>query len=628
MQIRKLKDYNGIIPEIEDIPYYNYNIVYQHIYRNIIDIKDIYNIIRGSIIRILISKDFYRINSILLYFDELDNILKLKDPNSDKVLINMLINMLSTFEDNGELYYVNYLVNYFLSSKNDNNINNILSRLYCNRNCIIDFYDEIIYMMIAKVIDQDIEVYFRSLTYKSDNKYSDLFIDRLNRLKLLMIYDKLYRMLNESTNENILSIILDNYINLNENQDQLLKQEIEKYYNNCLEDPTIIIKNIYRTYQVLNYNSIYRSLANKIVDNRYITMLNSILLDNYKNNDDILSNEIKGIVLLYSYLDNKQYQNLLEEHYKYIQIRLLNYNMNSNKRLELFIKIESELLDFIKDICVEKEIVNKLWLPKIKKVITDIEISVKYNKEIIKTKFTYNKEIPYNKNNSTHLILHNNNWTNIHATNEENYILNYPDKLKIYISTFDQHYRVCFPYRKLLILNNYSIYNLRWDKYKIKCNLAQASILLLFEDIECICIDHIYSKLLNDINEKSCNYIDKILLSILNSDMIIKYNNIYKLNTSINKSINLLKYYDEINFDMIKIDNYNINLNKEDYNNIIDCYIIKYVKEVKDCFIDNIVINNQIIANQSKEIIKERLKSLEERDYIMYIDDNMIRYIE
>lgn len=513
---------------------------------------------------------------------------------------------------------------------------------------------------------------------KSNIYFDEKFIDLYREIRLKYIYNDFYNLINvidSNLRDNIIHNISESYVFLDDKQTKILINELEQYYKNELlsisfdnqndklyYDINRIISKIYMlTSKVDNkLDSLHINVISRLINENnidfYANMINNDFVNFYKqlcktNDKNDLYKVYENMYLKLYFLKHLTDPNVcflfFGNYYKCLQNRLLNYNINNVNRLTLINAFESNAIDLIKEnLLTDSNVLErerKYWLPKLNNIIKDIHHSIYYTLEFRKSKFSFlNNDLKFNKNNSNYMILSNHSWTNIHPFMKSNYTILYPDKLKIYIASLEQHYKLSCPYKKLHIINHLSTYTLNWNitsntinkKIIIKCNLIQAAAIMLFEKLNCTDVhyfdDDIHRLLFGSvcITSDSINYISRVLKSLVEAKILVYDNTLYSLNMSniSNKAeINAIKYFDLLDNVDDKINTYNDNIMSAEKEILVDCHIMKYVKHNKEKSIDDVFKQLQyIFSTIDKPYLLKRFDKLVENYYIEIIDDKVI----
>jgi hypothetical protein len=554
---------------------FNFNNIYMNIYFNFInndyDLKLFFN-----------KFDIFIKNN---FNDEDDNILDYLY-NIDKIINKIHIFMsIFTNEDIKSKLYIIIFNNKCFSTKfnkilfdkiillnnNSNQLLVLLNSMLNNTKTDINFYD-IIIINIINNLNIHLDLMLKS-------KKIDIYI-LYNTIYNIGIYINEYFINNQTIYEYCYEYWFDYLIdNFNINNKELEKTLVILHYIDQYIDKNILSKSIYiklKKYiddSLLDFNPIIEHINDKklfvvlinLMEIIYIVLLYWIKYNNiyYNKIVDIINNIFTDDIIIYYHLHYNNFIINLSNALLYsINITFLTTSahksisiFNNNIQYRYLNLFKTFSIDKIKEMYkIDKMIINSInsflnnffdikkhlekYIEQLNCILNNIELLFKINYEIKQIKIAKNNIIlnNYFDNKDINYILISgfNSWS-IVSNDLINYTeIKYNSELNEYISLFNNFYKQKCPHRKLKWLNNYSTVILNYKSYQLKLSLAQANILMIFNNHLDISLNDIYDIILIYLNDFLKNNINLILESLIDMKLILFNNNKYYINENFN----------------------------------------------------------------------------------------------
>ena len=233
-------------------------------------------------------------------------------------------------------------------------------------------------------------------------------------------------------------------------------------------------------------------------------------------------------------------------------------------------------------------------------------------------------------NASVLMISGSHNWSEMSKQIGEHFDIKHNPEIKKILDKTEESEKKKNPVNILRWLGNTSTVILNYinnktenTSCKLKLTLLQASIILLFNNVDTLTLDEIYKSLLNTSNEQLNEYIKKACESLANVSLLNKQNDSYKINKEFESTTNTLdvtKYM--FNKEIKKIEKKVITSEIEyDRVNTINCYIMKCVKQLQKMYFQFDEIKRYIkqelkIFNFTDDDIHSSLKKLVKNYYL------------
>ena len=466
---------------------------------------------------------------------------------------------------------------------------------------------------------------------------------------------EIFKNVNDMITNNISKI--DNYFiylisNINQNQNKNKIDETKKiveiikkysndtYYDNILYlfknyykktsystiddmfNDLINIKYLYNTIflsnninsKTINYHLDY-SIRNFASEEEHISYVKNISKNTINELDNIL-NDI--IINLQDNFDAKFNNELIKYLNKYIHnksvIENINIIVNLLKDKESFIVyykngLTKRLLNDHVNLENEKYLINILMNNDSLLDVSMMNVMLNdYHKSMI-------LNIEYNNlfNNSNNVLLITYDIWNFRECSYNNKFnsISFKNELELMENNFKTYYKTNNETKNVKFIHNISKCIIPFNNIDLVCNYLQADLLYMFNDINSI-----------DLNKTNIN--EDLLVSLTKPKLLIKKNNIVKVNSKFKYKEPLLDIYKLYNQTKkinksIKKDLNKIILDKKD---IIDCVIISFLKKNQTRIItfNNIlqIINNKLSKKITinNDLLYERLLYLIEKEYI------------
>lgn len=476
---------------------------------------------------------------------------------------------------------------------------------------------------IQNLINRE-ELYIDKFNYKNPNEqnkfhcFQTLAIDiliknNINQYKsyIILLFDSnqfenlnlVYKLFNSTQILDIflqisLEIVLNkiNFIFMNEENNYI--EKLLELYSNLLEFNIVVIE---------NNKNIFTKIINLIIEKINSNSDFNKIINNYINNilSKNLLNEI-NINNLFFFINNIKTRDEFESYYKnWLIKRIINNNYSE----------DNEII-FIKEFKLNYLIFSNT-----------IEDILKNNDKELNDEFKQINNIPINFN----IKIFKNNIIRNENNLENNIIL--PEELKLISTSFNSFYEFKFNKRKLLWQYNMSKNEVSFNinkKYTLILNTFQTIILYLFNNNDSLTFEKI---------KKLTNLKDIIIKNILSifvkKNLLIENNENYSVNNNFKSSSKVIKF---INYTTKT--NKKIKMNEEDEllqkdliiqrSNIIDATIVRIMKKNRKINHNDLIseiLEQSINFKPEINLLKSRIESLIERDYMTRIDQNIYEYI-
>jgi hypothetical protein len=546
-------------------------------------------------------------------------------------IINIIFNIINTYIENN-LDKVKLMILKIRKDDYDILINIIYIYTY-ETNYFYDVLDKIIDMYDYKMnIEQDYKNIINIKKYYNyfDESLKDYiilkYLKKINITKYLEIIDInnvdniYYDIIGDYTRYKLYDIDIDRHLNNN-----IIKLMDIKIETNEYKDIKLFVR-IYNIFKILL--KIIDKTENKYLDYMIEKIEKIINKDKY-----LLDYIINSLLIITNKLteNNINYLNDIMN----IYTTCINLTENKNKFMDEFYKniqkydIGCENLNLLKRYLENfKCNIENTQYNNIKTLIHYLGLNIKFKNEMNEIKITNNMNIDNDMKKCNFLIIKK------LKNNIKTYNIKIPNEINIYIKSLEKYYKLKLPYQKIMWIYEESYITLNYINnninYGITGSIIPISILYIINDKK-PSLNEIYENLCNnDINHDSNNdlrnNINNYLLILLNMNIIQKIDNNYKMNI-INQNYNIK------NIILNNNNNNNNNNNKiekiYDYNNTIDCYIIKILKpQINGLTINEILININnvnIYFNINIEQLESRINILKKKYYIKQYD-NLLFY--
>jgi len=495
----------------------------------------------------------------------------------------------------------------FFINKLSNNIDISLNKLYdSNKINIIQVFDIInsisfFFRLSAYIRDYDINVIHQIIL----PNWSLPLIESITTADLNTL-NKVISILND------IQIYIDSKHVIADLETNICKMIDNNMMIESNENLIAILSTSYKLLYKWKHESLKKTIVNKLNDT-----FNREKLFNYN-------------LMIRSYLRNKQsnilFQNIIESYNMILLLKEFDYALSSYISVlqNDYINIDVNIEMIYNDITMYEQLneVN-FRLDNSSEHLSNIFTKYKYTINDIKKSNEYSKKI-FTDHNIKLLITSNGNiWTETidDIKNKDNNMIIHPiieqklDMLEKYHKTENSIYN-------LKVLNDKSIIKIQYKNYNLKMTLSQANVLLLFSNNDKISLNEICQRCCKYTNDK---YVHNICESLVQSTILRKIeNNIFEINKDfklelesdnlditvfLNNKLNLINQLDLIE---------NISYDRE---NIIKCYIIKYVKMIPNLYhsLDSIydnVSSRLNIFKFTKTDIETGIKSLVKSFYL------------
>jgi cullin 1 len=419
----------------------------------------------------------------------------------------------------------------------------------------------------------------RDIFYEIVKSYEEYLDENLE--DLIDRYKKLIKKEYMDFFDKFINIYLTNQENINE------YFESDKLFHKSLSD--IFTKNL------------SKSIDSETLENYLVQYINKILTKKNKSDVDTSEN-INNIFLIFKLIRNKdifinKYQNLLS-------IRLLNETYSD-------IEYEKKFLMKLKLECGYSSIL------KLERMISDYLLHKDNSKKFNDYLNENNIKLPIEFNTK---VLTYGNWPKFL---DDNLIL--PPNLVKSQNIFNDYFLETSSSRKLRWFHQYDSIELNAifesNKYTISCNIYQALVLLLFNDNL-----NLNKELIMKKTGIEHEVINKILHSLVSKHNLVNFkNDKYSLNNNFKSNLKKLKLLCP-NLSYQKKESV-VNIDRPI---IIESLIVRIMKTRK-MISHNELVNELLIQIKNfvpeKSLIKERIESLIERDYIERTDINKYTYL-
>ena len=569
----------------------------------------------------IIFKPIFNSNEINLINNVFDKINKLRyEPDED---ISNFINMLKILDNKNKDYI--YFCEKFLESSKYYFINKKNKLILENR---IDFY----LITCDNIINQE-----KQNKYKFDNKTIDRLIFDLHKI---FLFDD-YKMIlddNEYGFKKSLQKLSFDYLKklfyLFSLNNDALKYMLDLFFEYNNE----ILNEIIYSCQLNNYQELFKNIINhynhiNYINNNYFNnsiKIQEIIAKNYSQLFIKEFNKLNLINCFNIYIDQTLTNNIIDENtmFEFIDNSINLFIKISNK--DLFIDIYQNYLsnrllnNKYTDIEYEKYFISKIkmecgmaFTSKLEKMIFDYSKIPETNEKF--------KQSLLDNNISTDMVLDVSVLTNGLWPEFKNDSIKLPDKVLKHKDIFKNYYLLNNPSHKLTWKNCLDTVEISADfdtKYTIICNVYQACIILLFDNIQKLTLDEIVKETNIDKDK-----LKKIIISLTS--------NKYKLFILENENLHLnLNFTNKLKRFKLPQPTIIVKNKKEkielDRSAIIDSTIVRILKSRK------IIKHNELISDvlsQTKtfvpeiSFIKNRIENLIEREYIERDDITTYKYI-
>jgi len=410
------------------------------------------------------------------------------------------------------------------------------------------------------------------------NKYFYMIKDNINNILGPIIYDKLLYIMKHTTLQEVAIIFKYLWTNINNiyTCDKIVDTILLLLKNNNELIPILNI--IITSYSIFNNKSlslIYLILNDKFESNELLFNV----MEHFYNSDLYLN--LLNIILN---INNKD--NIINNHYRLLTDKLFN-NYDITKPIYDLLEKERYIFNFIKN-------------NKINRLINDIETSYNYNL----------------KYNNINVIITSYEICNINYN--EGYVSS--DLLSnSLLTSYNKYYTECNNGNKSLVWYlHYGEMDITYNNINIKLLPIQYMILELFNEKNEIPIDSL--KILSNYTLSSKN---KIIKSLVDSNIVFMNNNKLTLNNNTNFETDLIQVYTNIS-------NYNMTCSSDFILDKLDITKtnINHILKTKTLFYDelySITSNNIKIFKLNKIIFNKAIDYLIKMDYIIFENDKYVK---
>ena len=563
--------------------------------------------------------------------DKINNYRMLKNDN-EKNMIETYLKLILYHNDSYEIFSKNFISNTTEFYNNLVQINNHSIKVYLDK-CedILKFENDNIFYIKHDTNDKLILELYQVLIYNYSN---DILSNQTHGILNLIINNdcknisQIYRLFRNNYNLlNVINSIFDK-ITSTSLSDIINEFKFEKKinYKKLIED-TIDIYNKYNYIikECFNGNNIYQltlsQQLNKYFDTvikdetiyLYLVLFINDTILNEKLNEEVLNDKIYKSIILFKFINSKDM--FIEKYQYYLSSRLLSSNSQ--------------------DIDMEKYIISQIKMECGYSFVSKIELMLKDYMLFSENKRKFNEyidniKIDLSYNFSTNVITYG-SWPTFR---NEKLIL--PQEMSNSINIYSTYYNQMKPNHKLTWAHQKDIVHLNGNfndvEYTIICNIYQALVLLLFNSNNGID----YYTILKDTGIGE-DIIKKILHSLTctkykllkksNNNNVISNNETFYINDNFKQNNKRLKLLCPSLNIKNKLKENKVNI---DRTLLIDSVIVRIMKSRKTLNHNELVsqIISQInIFSPDILMIKQRIESLIERDYLERIDMKTYKYL-